>query len=240
VENISYSLANWGKTYNPYDWFYNPSYLVARIYYILGGTAYYKDKKQLKPGFLYIFRAAPDFKVSQSETDPVDHIYFDFVTHTNFIQPEFIEIDPGKDPKLLNLLLAIKEDFTNPLHPENIAKSYLDILIHYLKPYLDPMTLLTDSYSEITKTMLNLIYNRPLGEITVNRLAAEMNNNVNHIIRCFKKDVGITPHQYISIMKRDLAIAYMRSGMSKTEIAAKLGYNSLSAFSYFLHNNEDF
>lgn len=63
-----------------------------------------------------------------------------------------------------------------------------------------------------------------------------VNRNVNHIIRCFKKDLGITPHKYIAMMKVNLAIAYMREGKSRTEIADQLGFESLSAFSHFFHH----
>lgn len=190
------------------------------------------DNIPLKSGYLYIFRASPEFRVCQSESDPVDHVFFDFFTHRILISSNYIEINPSDCPMLQNLLFAIKEDFVNPPHQENIAKSYLDILLYYLKDHLFP----EQSYTEITGKMLQIIHNRPIGDLSVNRIALEMNHNVNHIIRCFKKDLGITPHKYIAILKVNLAIAYKRQGISQTEIARKLGFESLSAFSYFLHH----
>lgn len=239
MSEINYSLATCGRTFNPPDWFYNPDYLVDRIYYIVSGTAYYKNTIRLKAGYLYIFKASPDFCVSQDEKDPVDHVYFDFSTHYDLISSDYVEINPQIDIRLTSIISAIKEDFANPPHQENIAKSYLEILFYYLKDYLNPYLLAEEGYSEITKTMLYMIHNKPINELTVNHLADDLNNNVNHIIRCFKKDVGITPHKYISIMKRNLAIAYLRQGMSKTEIAFNLGFTSLSAFSYWFHNSEN-
>ena len=59
---------------------------------------------------------------------------------------------------------------------------------------------------------LRTIHTLPAGELSVNRVAEELHHNVNHIIRCFKREVGITPHQFIAALKLNLAIAYMRQG----------------------------
>ena len=77
----NYSLLSYGRVYNPYNWYYNPSYVVNRIYYIISGTAFYKNNIPLKPGYMYVFRASPDFKVHQEADDPVDHVFFDFSTY---------------------------------------------------------------------------------------------------------------------------------------------------------------
>ena len=77
---INYSLLSYGRVYNPVNWYYNPLYVVNRIYYIVNGTAFYKNNIQLKPGHLYVFKALPDFKVHQDMSDPVDHVFFDFIT----------------------------------------------------------------------------------------------------------------------------------------------------------------
>ena len=74
-----YSIIACGRSYNPPDWYYNPKNLVNRIYYICGGTAYYRGDVRLKPGHLYIFRGSPYFQVGQDENDPVDHVFFDFI-----------------------------------------------------------------------------------------------------------------------------------------------------------------
>lgn len=85
-----YSLAYYGRIYNPPNWFYNPAYVINRIYYIVSGTAYYMDNIPLKPGYLYIFNASPEFRVSQSEDDPVDHVYFDFFTYRELISSDYM------------------------------------------------------------------------------------------------------------------------------------------------------
>lgn len=223
-----YTMIASGRSYNPPNWYYNPANLVNRIYYICGGTAYYRGTTLLKPGFLYIFRASPYFQVSQSVDDPVDHVYFDFVTYRKFIKEEYIEIAIEKHPRLKALLEIIKEDFNNPPYPSPIAKSYMDILIHFLKDYLALDTM----YSSVTSAVLKAIHRQDFNHMSVNNIADELNMNVNHIIRCFKKELGITPHKYISMLKTDLAIAYIRQGLNSIEIADRLGFNSVPALSY--------
>lgn len=227
MEN-EYSILSYGRIYNPRNWFYNPAYLVNRIYYIIRGTAYYREEIPLKPGYLYIFRASPYFQVCQKEDDPVDHIYIDFVTYRRLLESDYIEIDPGSSPKLFHLLSAMQEDFKErPLF--KAAGAYFEILIHYLQDYLVPDV----TYSETTSAVLRLFHSRPIVDLSVSQIAADLNKDASYIIRCFKSETGMTPHKYLARLKTDLAISYARQGMNATEIAEKLGFSSLSAFSYF-------
>lgn len=227
MEN-EYSVLSYGRLYNPKNWFYKPAYLVNRIYFIVRGTAFYREQIPLKPGFLYIFRASPYFQVRQMEHDPVDHAFIDFVTYRPLLETDYLEIDPKESPKLLHLLNAMKEDF-GERPPFKTAGAYLEILIHCLKDYLAPDV----TYSETTSAALRLIHSRPVMDLSVSHIAAELNRDASYIIRCFKREMGMTPHKYLARLKIDLAISYARQGMNSTEIAEKLGFSSLSAFSYF-------
>lgn len=228
----NYSLLSYGRVYNPYNWYYNPSYVVNRIYYIISGTAFYKNSIPLKPGYMYVFRASPDFKVHQEADDPVDHVFFDFSTYKGLCGKEYIEIDLSEDKMLGTLASLISEDFKTPVKQPEIVKDYFEILLYYLRDYLES----DGSYSEVTIEALSLLHNTPLSELSVNMLASGLKRNVNHIIRCFKKDIGITPHKYINELKVNMAIAYIKQGLSCTEAAEKLGFSSISAFSYFFRH----
>lgn len=228
----NYSLISYGRVYNPYNWYYNPSYVVNRIYYIISGTAFYKNNIPLKPGYLYMFRASPDFKVHQDKNNPVDHVFFDFSTYKGLLKREYIEIDLAEDKMLGYLAGLIGEEFKTPVkHPE-IVNDYFEILLYYLGDYLES----DGSYSEVTLEALSILHNTPASELSVNLLASELKRNINHIIRCFKKDIGITPNKYITELKVNMAIAYIKQGMSCSEIAEKLGFGSISAFSYFFRH----
>lgn len=228
-----YSIIACGRSYNPPDWYYNPKNLVNRIYYICGGTAYYRGDVRLKPGHLYIFRGSPYFQVGQDENDPVDHVFFDFVTYKRLINEDFIEIDltdeNPKNKKLKSYIDYVTEDFEGTFYPLPVAKAFLDIIIYHLEDYLNSDVV----YSQMTSTVLKYIHETPFDELSVSKIADDLNVNVNHLIRSFKKELNITPHKYISMMKADYAISYMRQGTGCAEIAERLGFSSISAFSSF-------
>ncbi|MBE5929258.1 MAG: helix-turn-helix domain-containing protein [Lachnospiraceae bacterium] len=225
----NYSLLSYGRTYNPVDWYYNPSYVVNRIYYIIKGTAFYKNNIPLKPKHLYIFRAMADFSVHQDENDPVDHVFFDFQTYKKLSENDYIEIELKDNPILESFIKIIATDFTKNDIPPEIAKNYFELILYYIQDYLAP----DNSYSEVTTTALAILHNSPIVDLSVNYLSKKMNRNINHIIRCFKKDIGITPHAYISNLKINTAISYISQGYSCTDIAELLGFGSIAAFSYF-------
>ena len=60
--------------------------------------------------------------------------------------------------------------------------------------------------------------------------------NINHLIRTFKKDTGMTPLKYIGLMKSELAVSYIRKGHSLEDIAELLGYSTVSALSVAFKN----
>lgn len=225
----NYILLSYGRVYNPYQWFYNPSYVVNRVYYIVSGTAFYKNDTALKPGHLYVFNAFPDFRVKQSDEDPVDHVFFDFQTYGKLVKEDFLEVKVDEYPRLKHIVNAASEDFFYKSCNPGIAKNYLEIIMYYLEDCL----VADRNYSEVTIKTLEIIHNTPVEKLSVNMLSEGVNRNVNHIIRCFKKDIGMTPHKYITILKTNLAISYISQGENASEVAYKLGFGSLSAFSYF-------
>ena len=226
--NKTHWIGAYGRVYNPQDWFYNPNYLINRIYYIAGGTAFYKEGVPLKKGYLYVFGIDPDFRVYQDESDPVDHAYFDFISFQSFLKKEITEIDLKKYPKLQHVVLAMSEEFADRSCPFSVASSYFEIIMHELEKVLS-----TDSrYSEVTENALRIIHSSPPAEVSVQNVAAKANINVNYLIRRFNAEVGETPHRYISLMKADLAVKYVQAGKKLAEIAEILGYSSVASLSF--------
>lgn len=143
---------------------------------------------------------------------------------------EYIEINPESDIRIKGLLEVICKDFDNGYIPSEIAANYLNLLLFYLNDYLND----DKSYSDITTAALDILHRYPVHKISVNLLSDILEYNVNYIIRCFKKDIGVTPHRYISSIKINMAIAYINQGHTCGEISGLLGFGSIAAFSYFL------
>lgn len=225
-------LKDYGRLYNPTNWGYYPHYLTNRFYYICSGTVYFKDKIQLKPGFVYLFKSDPEFKVSQSPSDPIDHVYFDFISSGQMIDKDYVEIDPSKYPRLKMIINALSVDYSLNEYPMHIAEDYFDIIYYELQEYF----IAHRTHSELTTKIFRYIHECPPADLTVAGIAEHLSINVNHLIRTFKRDTGITPLKYIGIMKSELAISYARKGYSLDDIADMLGYSTVSALSVAFKN----
>ncbi len=225
-------LKHYGRLYNPTNWGYYPHYLTNRFYYICSGNVVYKNKITLKPGYIYLFSADEEFQVVQSQDDPIDHIYFDFISSHSFIDKELIEINPNDYPRLKNVINALTMDYTLSDLPADVAESYLNIILYELREYFVQNRI----YCDLTTDIFRLIHESKASELTVAGIADTLNVNVNHMIRTFKKDTGITPLKYIGLMKSELAISYARKGETLEDIAEKLGYSTVSALSVAFKN----
>lgn len=224
----SFLLQNYGRDYNPPNWFYNPNYLVNRIYYIVGGKAYYKKDTLLKKGYLYVFGMDSDFRVSQDPDDPIDHVFFDFVSFHSYLKSPIREVDLSKNEKLKHLILALTEDFSTPDCPRHIANAYFELISHELEKVL----VYEQHYSSLTESVLRVIHSEPLGTLSVKEIASRININENHMIRAFKKEMKVTPLAYLNLQKADHAINQIRQGKKIQEVADALGYSSVSSLSY--------
>lgn len=231
MEN-SIILKHYGRLYNPSNWFYNPNYLTNRIHYICSGTAYYKNTLQLKPGYIYIFKSDPTFQVSQDPNDPIDHIYFDFISSIQLTEKDYIEIDVKEFPRLRGIVESLAIDFSMDTFPVSVVESYFNIIAYELRDFL----LNNKAYSDLTTKTLHYIHDNSPADLTVAGIADALNININHLIRTFKKETGITPLKYIGMMKSELAISYTRQGYSFDEIASLLGYSTVSALSVAFKN----
>ena len=227
--NNSYWLYSYGRAYNPQNWYYNPNYLINRIYYIAGGKAYYKKDTLLKKGYLYVFGSDADFRVSQDPADPVDHAYFDFISFHSYLKSEFHEIDLSVHDKLRHLTLAFSEDFSDSSCPQHIANAYFELISRELECILGT----GECYSAVTENVLRIIHTAPLAGLSIREISKRLNLNENYMIRRFREDMNVSPYQYLELLKADTAIRQIRQGRKMQEIADLLGYSSVSSLSYF-------
>ena len=223
----SYHISAFGRVYDPPNWYYNPNYLINRIYYIVKGTAYYNNDIRLKPGFIYVFGVDPDFRVSQDPTDPVDHAYFDFISFHRFLNTKITEIDLSKYSKLKHLILAMAEEFSS-YSSLQIANAYFELISTELENILGS----GEKYNPITEKVLEIIHSCPVNELTIKEIASKVSLNENYLIRTFHSDIGVTPYKYLALYKADLAMKYSGQGKKLQEIADILGYSSVSSLSY--------
>lgn len=224
-----FSMQICGRIYNPESWTRYQFYLTNRIHYVISGTVYYRKIRKLKPGYVYIFPANPDFNVTQDPADPVDHIYFDFLSYEKLFIDDFIEIDALSVPGVKPLLESAGEAFGTREARNHLGPLYFDILISLLHDYMPAHKY----HSPVTQSAIRCIHENPVSELTVREIAERISVNEDHLIRCFRRDTGFTPHRYIALYKTDIATSMISRGSTMKETADKLGFSSVSAFSTF-------
>ena len=227
--NENFILRRSGRLYNPPAWNKNRLSLINRLHYIISGTAYYKKKYMLQKGYIYIFPSNPNFQLTQDSEDPVDHIYFDFISNEKLNIKDFIEIEPSTVLGLTEILKSAEKTFTLGKKQEKIGTCYFDLITKLLCDYIP----FHHYHSKITQDAINVIHQSELKDLTVIEVAKKVNSNEDHLIRCFHKDTGFTPHRYISILKADTATSMISHGSSIKETAEVLGFSSVSSFSTF-------
>jgi len=224
-----FSMQICGRIYNPESWTRYQFYLTNRIHYVISGTVYFQKVRRLKPGCVYLFPANPDFSVTQDPADPVDHIYFDFLSYEKLFIDDFIEIDASSVPGVKPLLDSAGQAFSTREEQIRLGPAYFDLLVSLLRQYMP----VHQYHSPVTRSAIRFIRESPVSVLTVKGIADSINVNEDHLIRCFRRDTGFTPHRYIALYKTDRATSMISRGSTIKEAADELGFSSVSAFSTF-------
>ena len=149
---------------------------------------------------------------------------------------------PYKDLKGTVLKISDYKDVFDGIINTSIAENDIDVEIR--KRYLEILLL---SYLQYTRTGGNIqkkIHDERLSEaifymkrkldteISLDKLASKANMSVNHFIRCFKREFGMTPMKYSKKLVIHKAIEMLNySELSLTEIGDQLGFPDQHCFS---------
>ena len=85
------ALYGCGETVAPLDWDTSMTPRPYRLYYVIGGKAYYTvggEKKELKKECFYLFSSSMPFNVVQDSEDRLNHLYYDFMMTPSVVSTE--------------------------------------------------------------------------------------------------------------------------------------------------------
>lgn len=132
-----------------------------------------------------------------------------------------------------NALSAIYRDF----HSLHTKKELTDLLMHHLKALQKQQTLSLPGESLCEKITQYIQYNY-CTRLSLNDLSEHFGYTASYINRIFKKELGVSPLQYITTLKIEKAKELLRSPtpLDIREIAAAIGYEDARYFSRVFKN----
>lgn len=109
-----------------------------------------------------------------------------------------------------------------------LTASYLQLFLHLLISHSQKEHSAVSSDIAVT---LQYIQEHIASELSLKELAALVNLSCSQYKQKFKKQMGISPRRFINQQKIEAAKPLLLNGMSVTDIAMQLGFNSSTYFS---------
>lgn len=209
---------------------------INRIYYIHSGEAYLEldeGKRQLLPGWLYILPESMRIYISMSETDPLDHTFFDFDAIPCFSFQHVIGLEVSQFPviqKMLETLQELYQTYQQQHRTPEIISAVNSILPNLLWMISKVENLSVTKDSRILDTLFHI--QRHLDQdLSVTALATRIYLDESYFIRLFTENTGQTPYTYIRSKRMHYAKSLIQQGILSKNAAELCGYDSYSAFS---------
>ena len=227
------SIVAYNESYSHKGWrFTNITRSFNIIYYIYGGTGYFKTDKetiQFKKGHLYILPTNRVYTLFQNESDNLQHMYI----HA-YIQPEIntlMEIDVSKDKFIAYIVQQMKR------YIMSVNTIYIKKLTEMLFSYLTDIDAYKNENENFAFKIKDYIDKNFLLVFKNNDLPQMFNYSNSHITRIFKSYYNITPHQYCKHIIMEYVTSLLKQNYPVKYIAQSLNFSSPENFSRFFKQN---
>ena len=222
-------LSAWDRNYMRYD----------RLHMPLEGRAIYREVKENRVlyegrAYLLVHSYSPNFEMVPRY--PYRHMYIDFRTIPPFLNRDTVEIDLSEDPFALYLLKAVqtllqetarnqKRDHlyvrSDSHQVEQIKRILSPLLEHFQQRY--GVQVVDNPKIGAALRFIDEHYAEPLRNEDI---ADALHIDKRSLIRLFGKYMNMSPWQYLTQYRVEVAIECLRSGKSVTETAFLCGYQS--------------
>ena len=218
------SVFSYGRGVTPAVWgFLDHRPTFSRVYYILGGTAYYRDSEsefRLQPGLLYVLPADRVYSIWEDKDDKLDHLYLHLLTTPKIPAP--IVRDPAAEPLIADLLSLILRYVEEGDHAA--VRRLTEALVLYI----------TDEHDRAGNLSLRIrahLDDSFRTTFSAEALARRFGYSPSYLYKAFKRDFGVSPKRYHADRRFEYATSCLVDGVPITEIAEALSYSSLANFS---------
>lgn len=230
----SMALYAFGECVAPKNWDTSASPRPYRLYYVLGGQAYYTsagERIRLSPGRFYLFPSSMPFNVVQDVEDRLSHLYYDFMMSPSVVSAEPLSCAPEDNP-LFPPLLEIMRKSVNGYRYEGKKELYgtvVSALETFLSLFLEIASPKKIPDADIVAA-LEYIEKNYARDISVKELAALTFLDENYFIKKFKKNMGITPYAYIRNLRMAVVRELRHGGETLSRAAAQAGFKYASSY----------
>lgn len=203
--------------------------LFYRMYYILGGEAYYSDKNhkavRLEQGCFYIFPVLYPYSMWQNTDNPLEVLWFHVEMNLESVQ-ELVKLPVPKETELEYLLKALGRMNEKPelfREVEQVFRGLL-MLVDRELPFHRVRSRRMQRISDYIETHMEK-------ELSVRFLADYAGMERSYFSKQFKSCFSISPQSYVFAKKMNYAARSLIQGKSVKETSAEVGYADVKAFS---------
>ena len=233
MKSVSLKILTVGDRKVPAEWFVSQRVKIQRLYYIKGGTGSMNDSHggriPFEKGKIYIQPYNFEAQFTSDPNDPIDHVYYDFLSTPPIISNKPIVYSPQTNST------ATSDKFGYvPPHLLNKDSKFGHIFRGILSTLLMTLSFekeLPFSEDAMIVEALDTIRKNYMKAVSVSELAAAAGFDVHYFIRRFKSIMGMTPYAYLRSYRLIKAAELIESGMSIAETSERVGYESPTALS---------
>lgn len=196
----------------------------SRIYYILGGEAYYEEdgvRIPLKAHHLYITPVHRPFSLSENPEDKLNHTYAHIITTPPVDTLTELAVAEGTP---LADAVALWRKYT-PTGDMELLRHVLEFLLCCL-PHPP-----SDTAGAIAERIKGYLDRSEIQNIRMSEISRALGYSREYLTRAFLTAYRTTPRQYLHARRMQTAREQLLAGASVQEVAADIGYASAYAFS---------
>lgn len=234
------------------------SHKFLELAYVANGTAYQiRDnvKTKIHPGNYYIvdFNSYHEYITDDEDFSLINCLFVpQFIDSslygcTNFknllnnymirLSADFAEANPTQlifndsDGRIKEILLMLLSEYDGkqPGYLEIMRSGLIEIIIRTVRKTTRRDTEVL--YKDFNKYIIKRIMNDYMEELTLSKIAAELNYTVPYLSKSFKEGIGIGFSEYLRKIRIEEACRLLaNTDMKITDIAVSVGYNDISCF----------
>ena len=214
-----------------------------RIHMPIDGKAIYHDIKKdciLRPDNAYLMVNSSTENLELLPDTQYYHMYIDFRTVPPLRNREALVVDLSADDFLMSLLKAVQALIRENQHTnrrlaiiegrdEKLYEQVREIL-KVILAHLQRVWGLKAVENAKVESAMQYIHEHYTEQIRNNEIAQTLHINTRYLIRLFRRNVGMSPYQYLIQYRVERGAEALRSGKTVSETAYLCGYLSENAF----------